>query len=280
MVDELRERKFSGATGVSSMLRRPDADHTSGPAPNPEKAKAGGSEAPELLGKYMADISRGKLLTRQKEIDLSRRIQEGDKKARQEFIEKNLRLVASVAKKYRGASPGLPFEDLIQEGNIDLMRAVEKLDSDRGYRFSTYATWWVRQAVGRAVSDKGRTIRVPVHMGEKIRKVKRAYSTLSERPGSEKPGCEPTAGEIAAHLGWSAEAVREVLGIVADPASLDKPLAGEGAASALGDFVVDEEASNVPQSIIYEMGPTPQRGDTEAAGKGASRSGAPLRPRW
>ena len=124
------------------------------------------SETPELLAKYLAHIGQGSLLTHQEEIDLSLRAKAGDRRARQRLIEKNLRLVVSVAKKYRGY--GLPFEDLIQEGNIGLMKAVEKFDPDRGFRFSTYATWWIRQAVQRAVADKGRTIRVPVHMTEKI----------------------------------------------------------------------------------------------------------------
>ena len=135
------------------------------------------SEPPELLAKYLAHIGQGNLLTHREEIDLSVRAKAGDRRARQRLIEKNLRLVVSVAKKYRGY--GLPFEDLIQEGNIGLMKAVEKFDPDRGFRFSTYATWWIRQAVQRAVADKGRTIRVPVHMTEKIRKVSRAMSELA-----------------------------------------------------------------------------------------------------
>src|SRR4028119_244522 len=134
------------------------------------------SETPELLAKYLNHIGQGKLLTHQEEIDLSERAKSGDKKARQRLIEKNLRLVVSVAKKYRGY--GLPFEDLIQEGNIGLMKAVEKYDPDRGFRFSTYATWWIRQAVQRSVIDKGRTIRVPVHMAERIRKMGRAFGAL------------------------------------------------------------------------------------------------------
>src|SRR3712207_5862130 len=145
---------------ATSLEKRPDT-------PKVERE----SETPELLAKYLAHIGQGNLLTHKEEIDLSKRAKAGDKRARQRLIEKNLRLVISVAKRYRGM--GLPFEDLIQEGNIGLMRAVEKFDPDRGWRFSTYATWWIRQAVQRAVADKGRTIRVPVHMTEKIRKIDR-----------------------------------------------------------------------------------------------------------
>src|ERR687895_49410 len=129
-------------------------------------AREGEMEAPELLAKYLDRIGEGDLLTHEEEIELSKRAKQGDARARQRLIEKNLRLVVSVAKKYRGM--GLPFEDLIQEGNIGLMKATEKFDPDRGWRFSTYATWWIRQAVQRAVADKGRTVRVPAHMGEKL----------------------------------------------------------------------------------------------------------------
>jgi RNA polymerase primary sigma factor len=203
-------------------------------------------ETPDLIPGYFARIDKGNLLTHKEEVDLSRRAKAGDKQARQRLIEKNLRLVVSVAKKYRGM--GLPFEDLIQEGNIGLMRAVEKFDPERGWRFSTYATWWIRQAVQRAMADKGRTIRVPVHMGEKIRKMARAYNEIS---AEQERG--PTDEEVAERLGWTADEVRDVKSAMPDATSLNQPLGSDEGASELGELVEDERASDTVGTVVRGM---------------------------
>jgi len=203
-------------------------------------------ETPEPLARYLARIGQGSLLTHEEEIDLSKRAQAGDEKARHRLIEKNLRLVVSVAKKYRGK--GLPFGDLIQEGNIGLMKAVDKFDPDRGFRFSTYATWWIRQAVQRAVADKGRIIRVPVHMGEKMRKMAKAYYGLSAELERE-----PADEEVAARLGWRVEQLKNVKSALPDASSLNRPLSSEETGAEFGDFIEDERESGVDDEVVREL---------------------------
>ena len=203
-------------------------------------------EAPEPLARYLAQTGQERLLTHEEEIDLGRRARAGDKKAREKLIEKNLRLVVSIAKKYRGM--GLPFGDLIREGNIGLMKAAEKYDPERGWRFATYATWWIRQAVQRAVADKGRTIRVPVHMGEKVRKMARVYNELSTELSRD-----PTDEEVAESLGWDVDRVREVKSAIPDATSLNRPLTSDEDSSELGDFIEDERESGVASEVVREL---------------------------
>jgi RNA polymerase primary sigma factor len=203
-------------------------------------------ETPNPLGRYLRQIGRGRLLTHEEEIDLGRRTREGDKTARSKLIEKNLRLVIPIAKRYRGM--GLPFGDLIQEGNIGLMRAADKFDPEKGFRFSTYATWWIRQAVQRAVADKGRTIRVPVHMGEKIRKMARTYNELSAQLQRE-----PTDEEVAERLSWDVDRVKEVKSAIPDATSLNQPLSSDEGSSELGDFVEDERESGAVGEVVREL---------------------------
>jgi RNA polymerase primary sigma factor len=190
----------------------------------------------DSLRLYLRSIGRVHLLTAEQEVQLARRIERGDMIAKQQMIEANLRLVVSIAKSYLGR--GLTFLDLIQEGSMGLIRAVEKFDYRRGYKFSTYATWWIRQAVTRAIADKGRTIRIPVHMVEKLNKVVHV-----ERQLVQQLGREPTPEEIALELETTVREVRDVLRMAQQPISLEKPI-GEEEDSELGDFVEDQTAES------------------------------------
>jgi RNA polymerase primary sigma factor len=197
----------------------------------------------DSLRLYLRSIGRVSLLTAQQEVELARRIERGDMVAKTQMVEANLRLVVSIAKGYLGR--GLTFLDLIQEGSLGLIRAVEKFDYRRGYKFSTYATWWIRQAVTRAIADKGRTIRIPVHMVEKLNKVVHV-----ERQLVQNLGREPTPDEIARELECSPREVRDILRMSQQPISLEKPI-GEEDESELGDFVEDQAAES-PFEIASE----------------------------
>ena len=194
---------------------------------------------------YLKEIGKISLLSLAEETELSERIANGDEEAKNRLAESNLRLVVSIAKRYVGR--GMLFLDLIQEGNIGLMKAVEKFDANKGYKFSTYATWWIRQAITRAIADQARTIRVPVHMVETINKLSRFQRQLTLELNRE-----PTDEELAAKMGMSPEKIREVIKIAQDPVSLETPI-GEEEDSHLGDFVPDENNMSPEDFTIHEM---------------------------
>jgi len=182
---------------------------------------------------YLKEIGRINLLTAEEEVDLAKRTEKGEPKARERLISSNLRLVVSIAKKYVGR--GLTLLDLIEEGNIGLMRAVEKFDWRKGYKFSTYATWWIRQAITRAIADQARTIRIPVHMVETINRFIRTSRRLMQELGRE-----PSPEEVAKEMDIDPEKVREIIKVSQEPTSLEAPV-GEEKDSTLGDFIPDEE---------------------------------------
>ena len=195
---------------------------------------------------YLHEIGSIPLLTAEQEIEIAKRIESGDIQARDQLISANLRLVVSIAKRYLGR--GLSVEDLIQNGNIGLMKAVEKFDYTKGYKFSTYATWWIRQAITRSVADQGRLVRIPVHMNEKIFKYARAKKDFLQ-----SFGFEPSNQDVADQLGWRVEDVERVSSIVTNPTSLDASI-GEDEDSSLGDFIPDENAADADTIITnYEL---------------------------
>jgi len=203
-----------------------------GAAPTVAAGEAGSDATLDSLRLYLRSIGQVDLLTAQQEVELAKRIERGDMEAKRQMVEANLRLVVSIAKGYLGR--GLSFLDLIQEGSLGLIRAVEKFDYRRGYKFSTYATWWIRQAVTRAVADKSRSIRIPVHMVEKLNRVH-----FVERQLVQDLGREPEPQEIAAELGWTVQDVRDVWRVSQTPVSLEKSV-GEGEETELVDLVKDE----------------------------------------
>ncbi|BAS28309.1 RNA polymerase sigma factor RpoD [Limnochorda pilosa] len=194
---------------------------------------------------YLKEIGRVPLLTAEEEIELAKRIEKGDELAKRKLAEANLRLVVSIAKRYVGR--GMPFLDLIQEGNLGLIKAVEKFEYRKGFKFSTYATWWIRQAITRAIADQARTIRIPVHMVETINKLMRVSRNLLQELGRE-----PTAEEIAEHMEMSPERVREIQKMAQEPVSLETPI-GEEEDSHLGDFIEDQEAPAPAEAASFTM---------------------------
>ena len=221
--DDDSEERESGARGKLDPLKKAELDLTVEPSL-------------DSLRLYLRSIGRVPLLSAEEEVALARRIERGDMMAKQHMVEANLRLVVSIAKGYLGR--GLTFLDLIQEGSLGLIRAVEKFDYRRGYKFSTYATWWIRQAVTRSLADKGRTIRIPVHMVEKLNKVIHV-----ERQLIQQLGREPSPEEIAGELECTTREVRDILRMAQQPVSLEKPV-GEEEDSALADFVEDVSAES------------------------------------
>ena len=227
--------------GVRPAAQVPDGEPASSdaqPASTTKKPQIDLTVEPSLdsLRLYLRSIGGVNLLTADEEVALAKRIERGDMAAKTQMVEANLRLVVSIAKGYLGR--GLSFLDLIQEGSLGLIRAVEKFDYRRGFKFSTYATWWIRQAVTRAIADKARTIRIPVHMVEKLNKV-----VHTERQLVQEHGREPLPEEVAAELHWTVREVKDILRIAQLPVSLEKPI-GEEDDSELGDFVEDEQAES------------------------------------
>lgn len=194
---------------------------------------------------YLKEIGRVPLLSAEDEVELAKRIEHGDEEAKRRLAEANLRLVVSIAKRYVGR--GMLFLDLIQEGNMGLIKAVEKFDYDKGFKFSTYATWWIRQAITRAIADQARTIRIPVHMVETINKLVRVSRQLLQELGRE-----PTPEEIAQEMELSVDKVREIMKIAQEPVSLETPI-GEEDDSHLGDFIEDQEALAPSDAAAYEL---------------------------
>ncbi|MBQ0010532.1 MAG: RNA polymerase sigma factor RpoD [Ruminococcus sp.] len=196
---------------------------------------------------YLKDIGKVALLTPEREIELSKRILEGDETAKKELVEANLRLVVNIAKRYSNSNKGLSLLDLIQEGSLGLLKAVSKFDYTKGFKFSTYATWWIRQAITRAIADQARTIRIPVHMVETIHKVQKVSRQMLQEEGREV-----TSEEVAKRIGMSPEKVREIYKLSLDPVSLEAPV-GEEEDSHIGDFIEDDTSPAPAEAASYSF---------------------------
>ena len=237
-----------GVEVVNELDPQPEAEPA---APEPAEKVEDDLSVPEGISiddpvrMYLKEIGKVPLLTAEEEIEIAKRLETGDEEAKKKLSEANLRLVVSIAKRYVGR--GMQFLDLIQEGNLGLIKAVEKFDYTKGYKFSTYATWWIRQAITRAIADQARTIRIPVHMVETINKVIRVSRQLLQELGHD-----PSPNEISAEMGMPVEKVREILKIAQEPVSLETPI-GEEEDSHLGDFIPDEGASEPSEAASFTL---------------------------
>lgn len=249
-IDDVYE-KLAGM-GIEVVPETPDLESAENPAMenSPEEVEVDlsipeGVSVDDPVRMYLKEIGRVPLLTSEEEVELAKRMEKGDEEARRRLAEANLRLVVSIAKRYVGR--GMLFLDLIQEGNMGLIKAVEKFDYRKGYKFSTYATWWIRQAITRAIADQARTIRIPVHMVETINKLVRVSRQLLQELGRE-----PMPVEIATEMNISEEKVRDILKVAQEPVSLETPI-GEEEDSHLGDFIEDHEARAPAEEASFTM---------------------------
>ncbi len=244
---ELIDRVYSvlSEQGIDVVEDAKEAESPKARAAEEDEREAEGVAIDDPVRMYLKEIGKVPLLTPEQEVELAQRMEKGDEEAKRRLIEANLRLVVSIAKKYVGR--GMLFLDLIQEGNLGLIRAVEKFDWRKGYKFSTYATWWIRQAITRALADQARTIRIPVHMVETINKLIRVSRTLLQELGRE-----PTAEEIADAMKLPVERVREIIKIAQEPISLETPI-GEEEDSHLGDFIEDQDALAPAEAASFTM---------------------------
>lgn len=244
-IDDIFEHLQSLGITVGSDVELESEDAEPESIETEEVVAPDGIEIDDPVRMYLKEIGRVRLLTADEEINLAIRIELGEEEAKRQLVEANLRLVVSIAKRYVGR--GMLFLDLIQEGNLGLMKAVEKFDYRKGFKFSTYATWWIRQAITRAIADQARTIRIPVHMVETINKLSRVQRSLLQTLGRE-----PTPAEVAVEMDIAVDRVIEIMKVAQEPVSLETPI-GEEDDSHLGDFITDEEAESPEESASFVL---------------------------